>query len=162
MGNFDDSDPVVCQLCREPIWNFLCIDCLGENIKRWLPNDFGQQFVRFHQSLKSHFHTFIASNFEPCLDCNMLNETPICPHCYTHEAYHWISTINTDTAAKFSKIFFFYPFEGSEFVKSDSQPIDASGTQPKNGFGMCDNCGEYSDNLELAGNGWCCEICAEQ
>lgn len=160
MENFDDSEAVVCQLCREPIWNFLCIDCLGENVKKWLPNAFGQQFSRFHQSLKSHFHTFIANNYEPCLDCNMLNETPICPHCYTHEAYHWISTINPDIAARFGKIFFFYPFEGSEFVKSESQPIDWN-RSPNSGPGMCDNCGEYSENLELEENGWCCEVCKD-
>ena len=154
------QDAILCQLCREPIWNFLCIDCLGKNIESWLPKGFSTQFSKFHYTLKNHFHTTIADNFEPCLDCRKLNETPLCPYCYTHEVYHWMSALSPDTARKFSKIFFFYPFEGSEYIKSEQSPIEESENQ-RQSVGMCDACGEYSDTLQQLDGGWLCEICKE-
>ena len=156
----ENQDAILCQLCREPIWNFLCIDCLGKNVEQWLPKGFGPQFTKFHTFLKTHFHTMSADNFEPCLDCTKFNETPLCPYCYTHEVYHWISSMSPDTAQKFSKIFFFYPFEGSEHIKSDQAPIEAIYNEKQN-MGMCDNCGEYSDTLNQLEGGWICEICKE-
>ena len=155
-----NMEAVVCQLCREPIWNFLCIDCLSKNVEKWLPKAFSQQFLKFHDSVRSHFHTLAADNYEPCLDCNLLNETPICPYCYTHEVYHWISTISPDMARNFSKIFFFYPFEGSEHIKSERGPIEeVENTKPA--VGMCDNCGEYSETLQTGEGGLYCEICKD-
>ncbi len=160
ISEVEDLDAIICQLCREPIWNFLCIDCLGKNVEHWLPKGFSQPFTKFHQSLKTHFHTYTADNYEPCLDCNRLSETPICPYCYTHEVYHWISTFSADTARKFSKIFFFYPFEGSEHIKSDIGPIEENkNTKPE--IGVCDGCGEYSESLEFWCGGWHCESCKE-
>ncbi len=156
----ENTDAIVCQLCREPIWNFLCIDCIGKNVKEWLPSAFSQEFGQFHQSVKSHFQTYVADNYEPCLDCSKLNETPICPYCYTHEVYHWISAMNPDTARNFSKIFFFYPFEGSEYIKSERGPIEETENK-KPGVGLCDSCAEYSENLEAGSGGWYCETCKE-
>ena len=160
--SFEDMDAIVCQLCREPIWNFLCVDCLGKNVEQWLPRGFSHEFTKFHSEIKSHFHTYTADNYEPCLDCNKLSETPICPYCYTHEIYHWMSGINSDMAAKFSKIFFFYPFEGSEHIKSETGPIEETRKKSKESLGMCDNCGEYSDALAMSNGGWYCEICSEE
>ena len=156
----ETQEPVVCQLCREPIWNFLCIDCLATNVEKWLPKDLSHEFTKFHNSVRSHFHTLTADNYEPCLDCSKFNETPICPYCYTHEVYHWISTKNQDMARNFSKLFFFYPFEGSEHVKSDRGPIEAT-TNTKPDLGLCDKCSEYSENLEQASGGMYCETCKE-
>ncbi len=156
----ENTDAIVCQLCREPIWNFLCIDCIGKNVEEWLPKGFTQQFVKFHTTIKNHFHTMIADNFEPCLDCRKLNETPLCPYCYTHEVYHWISASSADIARQFSKIFFFYPFEGSEFIRSEQGPIQGVMNERAN-VGMCDVCGEYSDILQQLNGGWLCEVCKE-
>ena len=153
------DDLVVCQLCREPIWNFLCVDCISKNVEKWLPKVFSQQFIKFHQEIKSHFQT-TADNYEPCLDCSSLSESPICPHCYTHEAYHWLSAKNPKIAENFQKLFFFYPFEGSEHIKSETDPIGE--TQNKKIIrGFCDTCSEYSENLEQSQEGWCCESCME-
>ena len=154
------QEAVICQLCREPIWNFLCIDCLSNNVQKWLPASFSQEFSGFHRTIKSHFHTFISDNFEPCIDCRKINETPICPYCYTHEVYHWISPLKPDLAENFRKIFFFYPFEGTEQLKSCTKPIEGMSNK-KTGIGACDVCGEFSEILwGLEGN-WCCEGCAD-
>ena len=64
-------------------------------------------------------------------------------------------------ARNFSKIFFFYPFEGSEYIKSERGPVEATKNK-KPGVGMCDNCGEYSETLEQSDGGWCCEICKDE
>ncbi len=155
------QEPIVCQLCREPIWNFLCIDCLGKNVGKWLPKDLSAEFTKFHTDLRDHFHTLVADNYEPCLDCDTLNETPICPYCYTHEVYHWISAKNPAIASVFSKLFFFYPFEGSEHIKSEIGPIEETQNEMP-GLGLCDSCGEYSELLGKANGGLYCEICKDQ
>ncbi len=157
-----DQDAIICQICREPVWNFLCIDCLSKDVSQWLPKAFSQQFSTFHHDVKTQFHTFIADNYEPCLNCERLNESPVCPYCYTHEVYHWLATTNPDIAKNFGKIFFFYPFEGSEFIKSDRGPIEAT----KNVVvspGICDSCTEYSESLlHAVGGGAFCETCRDE
>ncbi len=158
MEFLESPDPVICQLCREPIWNFLCIDCLGQNIEKWLPENFCEQFSKFHAEIKNHFHTFTADNYEPCIDCRKTSETPICPYCYTKEVYHWLSPISQDTAKNFRKTFFFYPFEGTENLKSYAEPIGEISNR-KFGTEACDLCGEFSENLSRSEGEWCCEEC---
>ena len=161
MGGIEESqEAVICQLCREPIWNFLCIDCLSQNVEKWLPKKLVNDFNKFHQTIKSHFHTFIADNYEPCLDCRKFSETPLCPYCYTHEVYHWISPISPETARDFSKIFFFYPFEGTENITSETDPIEGY-ENIKTRTGFCDICLEYSELLIQSTKGWSCEGCSE-
>jgi len=159
-----DQDAIICQICREPVWNFLCIDCISKDVGKWLPKPATHQFSKFHNEVKSHFHTLVADNYEPCLNCEMLNESPICPYCYTHEVYHWLAQTSPDLAKSFGKIFFFYPFEGSEHIKSDRGPIEAT----KNAVsmvGVCDGCGEYSETLVQAATepgGVYCETCRDE
>ena len=153
----ENSEAIICQLCREPIWNFLCIDCIGKNIQRWLPQNLSQCFTKFHQEIRSHFHTLLADNYEPCLDCSRISETPLCPYCYTREAYDWIANRNSDMAASFRKIFFFYPFEGIEHV-SESAPIE----QVEESLfmdGFCDNCAEFSEKMGQCEGSLLCENC---
>ena len=155
------EEAIICQLCREPIWNFLCVDCIGSNVQKWLPPKYSQQFTKFHEYLKNHFNTTIPDNYEPCIDCGKFNESPLCPYCYTHEVYHWINPQNPDMARNFSKIFFFYPFEGTEQIKIDSSPI----TETKNlmqADGLCDSCNEYSETLAKSREGLSCEGCREE
>ena len=152
-----EGEATVCQLCREPIWNFLCIDCLSKDIGKWLPQEYAEQFKEFHSTIKKYIHT-TPDNFEPCLTCSLLNESPFCPHCYTHEVYHWIREVNFDLARNFSKIFFFYKFEGSEFLKSDAEPISQT-INKRPLAGLCDSCLEYSEGLEEDNRGWVCEVC---
>ncbi len=158
-----DEDAIICQICREPVWNFLCIDCLSKDVSKWLPTAFGHQYQNFHKEVKTQFHTFAADNYEPCLSCDMLSESPICPYCYTHEVYHWLAQTNPDIAKNFGKIFFFYPFEGSEYIKSDRGPIEATKNE-KPHTGMCDGCTEYSENLMQATEpgGVFCETCRDE
>lgn len=151
-------EPIICQLCREPIWNFLCVDCLSKDVKQWLPTNLSPKFAQFHQTVKGHFHTTAPDNYEPCLNCSLLNESPICPHCYTHETFHWLKSLDKNLAAAFSKIFFFYKFEGYEFVKSDALPITEIKNEKRH-FGHCDGCGECSDELLQMDSEWYCEDC---
>lgn len=152
-------DTTICQICREPIWNFLCISCLSDDIKKWLPKAYSQTFGKFHQVIENHFFTS-PDNYEPCLNCGLLSEAPICPHCYTHEVYHWIKKQNRNLARNFSKIFFFYKFEGSELFKSSVPPVSEL-TNAKESQGVCDTCGEYADNLMKKDPGWTCESCSD-
>lgn len=149
-------EPTICQLCREPIWNFICIDCLKTKVERWIPNTLSQGFNQFHQNLQNHFST-TPDNYEPCLKCEVLNEKPICPHCYTHETFYWLKENDAVVARAFSKIFFFYKFEGTEILKSDCLPVETF-KEKEGDIGICDNCGDnnYLENIE---GGWYCEVC---
>ncbi len=151
------EESVICQMCREPIWNFLCIDCIGDNVSKWIPKALSQAFTGFHSNISKHFHT-ATGNFEPCVSCDLLNETPICPYCYTHEVYHWLNSNDSNLSGKFNKMFFFYPFEGSEFIRSDTLPITESENK-RHPDGICDRCGEYADELSIEDKESICETC---
>jgi len=154
------TEAIVCQLCREPIWNFLCVDCLSDNVSKWMPKTLTESFEKFNENIRSYIHT-TPDNYEPCLKCDLLNETSICPHCYTHETFHWLKTKDSELAASFSKMFFFYNFEGAELFSSNALPITESKNNPKD-TGSCDNCGKESDYLNNLEGEWYCETCRDE
>jgi len=152
----------VCQICKEPIWNFFCPDCLATDIKKWLPVSLASQFDAFHKHLLSYFHSGLNNAFNWCLNCKTLKEASICPYCYTNEVIYWLKDKNVSLANKFAQLF---PFDfekigHKEFFRTHIHPI--TDKAPLNmQFGICDCCGEYSDELVNIDGEWVCEKCRD-
>ena len=149
----------ICQICKEPIWNFLCIDCLKEDISKWLPTRIAPVFKEFHSNFSSYFRSMTSHGL--CMHCKSMKNKPVCPYCYTNEIYHWLKREDSDLASRFMKLFFF-DFGGSGFaenVRMDNLvPITGEGEDGKDS-GICDECGEYSEELDLKEGSWVCRAC---
>jgi hypothetical protein len=150
----------LCQICKEPIWNFLCIDCLESHIKRWLPVRLAHEFDKFHHTFSKHFRSMFSEP-EYCMHCKSHKNKPVCPYCYTNEVYHWLKVRDRNLAGRFITLFFF-DFERTGFrdpVKMDNLTPITEDIDVETEFGICDECGEYSEELHHADCGWVCKAC---
>jgi hypothetical protein len=156
----------LCQLCKEPIWNFLCVNCLSRAVGKWLPGVYAAEFSRFHNNIARHFHYDYrdSKGYNYCIRCKNAIESPVCPYCYINEVFLWLRGKNPDLASVFIKIFNF-DFEKSghkDFIgiHATAEPITEDGTEHEE-LGICDECGEYSDELRVANGRWVCLQCSE-
>lgn len=158
----------ICLLCKDPVWSYICTDCLAEGIKSWLPKTLSAGFDRFHQHISSHFRNFKAdaSDFLRCVHCRTESEVTLCPFCYMSQVYYWLKTKEPVLAARLFKML---PIDKNSFVnemdgvmwKNGVKPITMSEEQSKD-FGICDDCGEYSDDLAPIDGKWICPECLQE
>lgn len=146
----------LCKICKEPIWNFICIDCLAGDIKKWIPGNLTEEFSAFHRSLSAHFYSK-TDRFMSCLKCRVSSAPHICIPCYLNEIHSWFKSHRI--AGRIREMISL-DFEGLEknLKEHSALPI----TEIKNHrerFGVCDECGEYSESLTLINWEWVCEDC---
>lgn len=151
----------ICQICKEPIHNFVCIDCLAGDIKKWLPEHIVSRFLRFNEMFLEYFHYPHDHEVNTHhLVCNARGKSSICLYCYINEVFQWLNIQNKRVAMKFIKLFSF-GFEKKGFrdiTKANPQPITEL-TKEGEEFGICDECGEYSDELRHIDGKWVCKEC---
>ena len=165
-GTVERMDIPICQICKDPIWSFICPDCLAKDIDHWLPHSFSKQFAQFHGTLLTFFHPNLDTVFVHCLDCKTESEAAVCPYCYITEVYYWLKQKNVKLARKIYKML---P------LGSDWKTTALSGCVWRDGFrplgekeakpaesGVCDECGEYSDELVFIDGEWVCRECGSQ
>ena len=151
----------ICQICKEPIHNFICIDCLAEDIKDWLPQHLVSRFSRFNEMFLGYFHyphDHEENNHN--LVCNGRGKGSICLYCYVNEVFQWLLNQNKTLARRFIRVFSF-GLKVSRFrdiIKAKPQPITELIETDKE-FGICDECGEYSDELRHIDGRWVCKEC---
>jgi hypothetical protein len=148
-------DLALCKMCKEPIWNFLCVDCMGKDVRKVLPEGLLKDFDLFHRRIVESFHSFYDHTF--CLKCRHENPVVVCPYCYVKEMLSLFSGKEPILAKKVARLI---PYFRHPYRKEDARAI----TELHNGktaYGMCDECGECSESLERRGNGWVCEGCRE-
>lgn len=159
------KETVICKLCLEPIFNFICIDCQHSLITKWLlglgENDLLYELNKFHIKLKEKF-----SSFQPtfCIKCKQTVETPICPYCYVKEVFYFFSDKNTEIAKKFIK-FFNYDFNNTGYhytIKTENLlPVIITDKRRSSDLNFCEECGEISD-LTYNNGKWLCEDCKDE
>jgi len=154
----------ICKICKEPIWNFLCLDCLGEDISRWLPTEQTSRFTAFHRSFVGHFITPVDATFDTCLKCRGVREAEVCSFCYLNEFMSWVNATEPDLASKLANSFVFSferkgEFDGF-FKNTRFRPVTDNRCNRETS-GLCDSCGEYSEELEARDNGLLCLECRE-
>lgn len=144
----------LCQICKEPISNFICIDCLKREISERIPEKLRGKFLDFHTNISTCFH---SNRFMPCLKCKVSSAPHICIPCYLNEIYSWFK-IHSMTGR--IKEMISLDFEGlEESLKSHSALPITEIENHKERDGICDECGEYSGNLVMINWEWVCEGC---
>jgi len=159
------EETVICKLCLEPIFNFICIDCLGGTVKRWLTlvkPKLLKGFSKFHEQLFNYFSSF--ENQERCMKCNNVIDTVICPYCYEKEVFWWLFPKDVKLSNMFAKLFnfdFFGPGYLPTIKTRNLEPIVIVDKKNKSDLNICENCGQVSDNLKKENESWFCETCIE-
>ena len=149
----------ICQICKEPIHNFVCIDGLSRHITRWLPSGISGPFSKFNQRFLEIFHYPYDISNEHMI-CDTERTGNICLYCYLNEVYQWLMGQNKAVARRFRKIFSFGMDKSGfrEIIISHAEPI--SGVENvKEESGICDECGEYTDGLRILNGRWICREC---
>lgn len=83
---FQKQENTVCALCLETITNFICVECLGEDIKKVLEfekSELLRDFTDFHDNMAEQFSFF--HNKDVCIKCRNTITVNVCMHCYINE-----------------------------------------------------------------------------
>ncbi len=157
-------DIPVCQICKDPVWSFICPECLGKDIGGWLPKDLSANFSKFHRFLVDSFSPKnYKPIFVPCIKCKGKTVATICPFCYIAETFQWLRDKNRNLA---SVLLNFIPMAKDWKVTETDGCVWEEGYIPitemkyeDKRFGLCDECGEYSDELVIQDSEWVCRDC---
>jgi len=156
----------ICQICKDPIWSFVCIDCLADGIRDWLPQGLRSDFFEFNTDFRRFFSNNTDVVFLSCLHCRDSKEASICPFCYLTEVIQWLKIKDAKKAEQLMKMI---PTE------RDWKLTETNGCVWKDGFlpitescvertheGICENCGEYSDDILFVDGRWLCRNCKDE
>lgn len=159
------EETVICRICLEPIFNFLCIDCLGSSVGKWISSvkpKMKREFRKFHKSIINHIST--DENQENCIKCKNTTDAVICPYCYEKEVFWWIFSKNPKLSQIFSKLFNF-DFLGTGYLPAakirNLEPVILVDKRNRSDMNFCENCGQASDDLREENGVWACESCRE-
>jgi len=157
----------VCQICKYPVWSYICPDCLSREIGKWLPRELSSEFTKFNRSFLSHFRSFESNLTQTrCIRCRTMKETTLCSFCYVAEAFHWLHEKNMDLART---LFMALPLDSSLKATSGMRTMRSqwSETEPisyeekESEEGICEECGGYSQETANVNGKWICESCRD-
>lgn len=153
-------------MCKQSIKNFVCVDCIGTDIREWLPYMHQSGFEKFHGLLTNQFVVDYddTQGKTKCLQCRKIVKTPICSFCYTNEIFLWLNDRDSRLASVFTNVFDF-DFENSghkEFRGMEGfVPINEPGEFILD-EGICEECECFSSELSEKDGKWVCENCKEE
>jgi hypothetical protein len=152
----------VCQICKYPVWSYICPDCLAGEIGKWLPRELSGGFREFSRSFLAHFSS-IESNLTQtrCLHCRTMKEATLCSFCYVAEVFQWLHEKDRRLART---LFMALPLDaslkatsGMRSEWSEIKPISCTG--PGIIEEICEECGENCETQESEGRRLC-SVCA--
>ncbi len=164
-------DIPICQICKNPIWSFICPDCLSRDISRWLPRTLRGAFGEFNRTFLRSFSSTIDLDGLRCLHCKEVKVANICPFCYVAEAYDWLRERNGKLAETLLRML---PLTKGWTLGSNGEcSLDSNGGCAWSGGlvpvteseleqrdeGVCESCERYSDNLAHINGRWICREC---
>jgi hypothetical protein len=172
------QETIICKLCLEPVTNFICVDCLLQDIHQWLLTKNQEQLypaiLHKHDTIK---RTLLSSevNKGECVICKNTSEL-VCPCCYLYEIHHTIKSINPDIAEEFGRAFnfdFVYHHAHAQLTLWQSlhkqllstrnfRPVIIIDKPHETDTNICDNCGIISENLVDVDGTWLCESCSDE
>jgi hypothetical protein len=159
------QETIICKLCLEPIFNFICIDCQYKSISKWLKslgkNNLLNEFEKLHKKIDERFASPQNSMF--CIKCKKVVETTICPYCYAKEVFWWLFRNNIILAKKFARLFNF-DFLGVGYLPTiktrNLEPVIIIDKRRNPDLNFCENCGQALDLIYKNGR-WLCKSCAD-
>jgi hypothetical protein len=172
---------VICRLCLEPLYNFICIDCLLDSTKQWLHKRGASDLIPAVEQRHEQIKSFLYSDFNSvtCIKCKQESDMWACPCCYLYEIYLIVKKYRPDLAKRFERIFNFdfhyrHGFTQLTFWQSlHRQPISTKNFEPvididlrdrtnsRTDLNICELCGQASDDLKQENGEWLCEDCRD-
>lgn len=158
----------ICKLCLEPLFNFICVDCLADSIKKFL--FFGnlqllKDFELFHKKFSRFFSSHNLEKKARCVKCKRIFDVMVCPYCYINELFWWLFEKDLNLARKVAQ-FFNFDFLGTGYVLNLRKVDPVIISEDKEVFlpeiGICESCGQTSDDLEKINGEWLCESCRDE
>ena len=158
----------ICKLCLEPLFNFICIDCLSSSIKKFLISErpeLLEEFNSFHQKFSKFFSSQTLEKRAKCIKCMRSFDIIVCPYCYINEVFWWLFEKDTKLARKIAQLFNF-DFLGTGYIlnlrKADPVITAEDGENDISEIGICESCGQACDDLKKVNGEWLCESCREE
>jgi len=165
VGEILMEETVICRICLEPIFNFICINCLKKSFSSWLAaknQKLINEFQVFHDNLLKIFSS--DQNQEFCIKCKQMVDAVLCSYCYAKETFWWIFSKDVKLSNKFAKMFNF-DFLGTGYMPTiktrNLEPIIIVNKKEKSDMNICENCGQASSDLREVNGSWLCETCQE-
>jgi hypothetical protein len=160
------EETTICRICLEPVFNFLCVDCLGNSASSWIDSvrpELLNEFKGFHRSLFKYISS--DQNFEKCMKCKNTTDAVICPYCYEREVFWWMFTKDVKLSKIFARIFNF-DFLGTGYLPAsiktrNLEPVVLMDKREKSDINICEGCEQASDDLRDENGIWLCESCRE-
>jgi len=153
----------ICNICKDPIWSFICTDCLAEDIYRWLPGEVSAEFREFNRSFMWHFRDNEELPGASCMHCKDVKEAVVCPFCYIAEASLWLEKIDKELAENLARMLPRYPgwevLENGSLTRNDGINTIKTTKKPATDEGVCELCMGYSERLRHHDGNWVCEWC---
>ncbi len=170
-------ETVICRLCLEPIYNFICIDCFLQAVERWLKLKHREDMIPLVEQRHRELKHMLSSDFNTgfCLKCKQAVKEWACPCCYLYEIYTTIKGNDADLGKEFEQLFnydfqyrhgytqltFWQSLNRQLLSTRNFKPlllIDRKNTTER---GICENCGQESEMLKQQNGQWICEGCRD-
>ncbi|MEM5781741.1 MAG: hypothetical protein QXD43_00915 [Candidatus Aenigmatarchaeota archaeon] len=158
----------ICKLCLEPLFNFICVDCLADSIKKFLFFENSQllkEFELFHKKFLRFFSSHSLEKMARCVKCKRIFDVMACPYCYINELFWWLFEKDLNLARKLAQ-FFNFDFLGTGYIlklrKFEPVIIDEDKEIFLSEIGICESCGQVYDDLKKINGEWLCESCRDE
>lgn len=175
-----ETETTICRLCLEPVTNFICTDCLFENINKWLSlnSPKSEELKVLVAGKHSDVRKLLSqdANTTICVSCHNRVSEIACPCCYVHEMHSIIRSADPEAARKFERHFNFdfhfhhgmlqlnlwESIHGRLMSSRDFRPVIIQEAEYNKDTSTCDECGSHSEDLSESNGQWLCESCRDE
>ena len=180
--NMRINEASICRLCLEPVHNFICTDCLFQNVKKWVSHAIPHK-AEYVNALLNGKHDDIKKmlgneqNRGVCMSCRQMVDEIACPCCYLYEMQSVIKEhTSRDNVNKFeenlnfdftfhhgmSQLNLWESIHGRLLSTKSFKPIVITDARRSLDMGMCENCEVESTELSDSGGKLLCETCRDE
>ena len=178
---YRNNETTICRICLEPVTNFICTDCLFDNIKRWVSQNSSKAgeltllLSGKHASIRNMLSQDANRAF--CVSCKNQVDEIACPCCYLYEMQAAVKSVEPGVAQLFSRDFNFdlifhhgmaqlslwESIHGRLLSSRAFKPILITDkTRRGTDLNICEGCEVESDELDEFDGQWLCESCRDE
>ncbi|MFB6076356.1 MAG: hypothetical protein ABEK17_04395 [Candidatus Aenigmatarchaeota archaeon] len=154
----------ICNICLEPIYHFICSDCLHEQVKEWLGKNASYLIPEVEEIVQNIKENLLKNreNRVYCIHCKEEKTGFVCPYCFIREIYFVLKNIDKQKADELAQTFDFdFQRTGFYSIKKDVENFESiiEIEQQKLETGICENCELFQDELRMFNGEFLCEDC---
>ena len=146
-------ESAICKICFDPVDNFVCLDCLAREVKKWLNSRLEYEFTNFNENLRMLFNS--EENLEKCVRCRQSVDCVVCESCYLKELFLWL----TQKGASLEALGLMNSFKRSTEINS-ALIVSSNSEEETSDLNVCEECGQVAELLYQNGK-WICESCRD-